>query len=140
VIEISSNVISKTFCLIPQEEFLSLPFSSFSKILHHKYLAIKDEFDLYKYVVSVDVTNQSSIVCLYIKSYDEELSEQQITELFESVRFRWMSFAQLQECEANSLVPRFLLIEAIMARLKKYECADRAMEEAENIRFGFACS
>ena len=72
----------------------------------------------------------------YIAANREELNEKQIEDLVECIRFRFMSFEQLQECQRNSWVPKHLLLEAIMFRLKTHEVPDKMDVEtiSSNIR------
>lgn len=120
------NIISKSFFLIKNVDYNLLPVSVFDKILHHPYLAVKDEYQLFQCIYN------------YIQAWNDELTVEQINTLMESVRFRWMPFEKLQEiCEKTSLslLPKQLILEAIMFRLKKYELPSLAdIEENKNIR------
>jgi len=113
LIDFYCNLIAKNFCYIKEVDFSVLNFSIFSSILHHPFLAVKAEFDLY------------NCICNYIERRRNSLDERNIYELLETIRFRWMTFEQLQHCERNDLVPRNLLLEAIMARLRQYEDLER---------------
>lgn len=61
-----------------------------------------------------------TVICNYIEARGD-LSEANIQTLFENVRFPFFSLKQLEKAEGNPLVPRFLIIEGLMARLKKVE-------------------
>lgn len=47
------------------------------------------------------------------------------------VRFRWMSYDQLEEIKHNNMVPSSLFIEAIMARLLQIEDPERLKEKEQ---------
>ena len=49
VIEACASVVSKNFSKV-STEYVDLPLWVFQKVLHHKYLDVKSEYDLYQYV------------------------------------------------------------------------------------------
>jgi hypothetical protein len=61
-----------------------LPFSTLLRLLQHEYLAVKDEYQHYIKLLA------------YIEFHRSKLSPENIRELMETIRFRWMSFQQLQ--------------------------------------------
>jgi len=89
----------------------------FLKIVQHKNLAVKSEFPLYK------------TICQYIKN-NPDLNKYQIFKLFQNVRFRWLSYEELCEVSQNQLVPRSLIIEVTMARLKDHETPEEQKQNA----------
>eukprot|EP01120_Amphizonella_sp_Union-15-10_P010313 TRINITY_DN4110_c0_g1_i1.p1 TRINITY_DN4110_c0_g1~~TRINITY_DN4110_c0_g1_i1.p1 ORF type:complete len:282 (+),score=26.06 TRINITY_DN4110_c0_g1_i1:162-1007(+) len=80
---------------------------SSTNIVQHKRLAVKDEYLLY------------NILCEFISN--NQLSKLDIFKLMENVRFRWLTFDQLQIVIGNSITPRTLVIEALMCRLQQHE-------------------
>lgn len=116
IADICSNLIAKNFSLIAYSEYNSLPFDVFHKILQHKYLKVKDEFDLWK------------CICNYVENGDVQ-TKAQLKTLMTHVRFRFMTLEQLQACNNTKLklngiekkVPRTLILETIMERLRLIE-------------------
>jgi hypothetical protein len=51
------------------------------------------------------------------------------------VRFRWLSYKQLLEVVANEVVPRNLVIEALMARLHNLENPKQKLK-SDSVRYG----
>eukprot|EP01114_Cavostelium_apophysatum_P000023 TRINITY_DN10026_c0_g1_i1.p1 TRINITY_DN10026_c0_g1~~TRINITY_DN10026_c0_g1_i1.p1 ORF type:complete len:446 (-),score=70.30 TRINITY_DN10026_c0_g1_i1:46-1383(-) len=127
IIEFCSSVISKGFDKIPNQpaDYAYLPFSVFKNILCHPYLAVKGEFGLFECIVE------------YVEILEGELSEEQISELMECVRFSKMSFQELQQCSKCPLVPKQLIIETLMHKLRRYEMPDNLelSSEPPNVRF-----
>ncbi|PRP81393.1 hypothetical protein PROFUN_11014 [Planoprotostelium fungivorum] len=109
VVEHTSNILSKNFQFIDDPDFSCLRYEVFYDILHHPYLAVRDERELYEAILRYAKKNK--------------LSTEHINNLLEAVRFRWMTYEQLEKCKAEAVVPQYLLLEAIMARLKVFECA-----------------
>jgi len=60
------------------------------------------------------------------------LSAEEISALFETVRFPFLHYEQLSIAESNPLVPRYLLTEALLARLKKHEAPIDPNNNASN--------
>jgi hypothetical protein len=87
----------------------SLPLPVVIRIMKQNNLAVSSEFVVYK------------TVCSYIEANKAQLNQQDITSLFETVRFPWLTYQQLAETEENMLVPRHLLTEALLLRLKQHE-------------------
>jgi hypothetical protein len=56
-----------------------------------------------------------------VEANPDDLTEEQVQNIMSSVRYRWLSYKQLQEVVANSAVPRDLIIDALMGRLQTYE-------------------
>lgn len=86
----------------------------------------------------------------YLTEFDEEIREEQITELMECIRFGRMQLSQVftlyvvffftsqfQKCLNESFVPKQLLLEAMMYRLKKFEAPD-LLESQENLNPRFS--
>lgn len=120
IVETCLSVVAKNFCNI-QGNYNFLPFSEFYRLLEHKYLSIKNEYELYLTVAE------------YVRIHSERLESENVEKLMECVRFRWLTFDQLKEAEQNNAVPRRLLLEALMIRLKTYEkgVGDVVEEEAK---------
>ncbi len=66
-------------------DYTFLPVDIFMLLLHHRYLAVKSEQHLF------------NTVCTYVEAHRDHLTEEQINELMEAVRFRWLSYEQLEE-------------------------------------------
>jgi len=104
-----------------QEEYGFLPPAWLLRLLQHPMLVVKDEFALYE------------LICHYIKDHSE-IEENQIAEMMGTVRFVWMSIDQLKEVEENPAVPRHLLIEAFMERLRRIEGNQTPQKHEDNPR------
>jgi len=111
------RVIAKNFHSMYNLDFWFMPLSIFLELLEHPALAVKTEYTVY---VSI---------CNYIEGRQEQLSPEDIQKLFENVRFPFFTLKQLEKAEGNGVVPRFLIIEGLMARLKKVELPE---DEYEN--------
>lgn len=109
IIDKCLTVIAKNFCYIYDADYCFLPLALFMKIVHHPTLAIKSERALY------------DIIRNYVAHHREQLDTSQINTLMEAIRFRWLTRTELKEIVENPLVPRDLLVEALMAKLSDYE-------------------
>lgn len=103
-------------------DYTFLPVDIFMLLLHHRYLAVKSEQHLF------------NTVCTYVEAHRDDLTEEQINELMEAVRFRWLSYEQLEEAARNALVPRHLLVEALMAILRDQKYPDLKPLHEDNPR------
>lgn len=61
------------------------------------------------------------VACDYVSAHADELSQHEVEDIMSTVRYRWLSYRQLQEVVLNETVPRALVIEALMGRLATYE-------------------
>lgn len=61
-----------------------MPFRTLLRLLQHEYLAVKDEYQHFLKLLA------------YIDVHRSKLTDDNIRELMENIRFRWMSFQQLQ--------------------------------------------
>lgn len=104
------NTLAKSYFnnITPETDLSFLPLAVLLRLLQHPYLAVKEEFSLYE------------VVCRYIAKHSE-LTPVDVKSLMDHIRFRWMTFQQLAAVEANPQVPRELLLEATLARLKDHE-------------------
>jgi len=91
------------------------------KLLKHPMLVVKDEYALYE------------LVCQYIKDHPG-IEESQISEMMGCIRYLWMSIDQLYQVEDNNSVPRYLLIEAFMERLRRIEGNQTSPKHEDNPR------
>jgi len=82
--------------------------SYFCNILKHPFLRVKSEFELY------------NCICRYIASQDN-LTQKNITDLMNNIRFRWMPIDEIHLCAKDEKVPKETLLEAILMRLATYE-------------------
>jgi hypothetical protein len=89
--------------------FEQLPLSLVLRLLTHPRLSVGDEWPLY------------ILICRYIEHNHDQLTSDDIDALFQTVRFRWFSYQQLCHALRNRRVPRYLLIEACLARLQSLE-------------------
>eukprot|EP01094_Clydonella_sp_ATCC50884_P019936 TRINITY_DN4008_c0_g1_i1.p1 TRINITY_DN4008_c0_g1~~TRINITY_DN4008_c0_g1_i1.p1 ORF type:complete len:443 (-),score=85.19 TRINITY_DN4008_c0_g1_i1:188-1516(-) len=104
------EVIAKNFTQYHDElDWRGLPLESLLCLLQHEYLAVRNEYEHYKKL------------CAYIDAADPPISDDRIQDLMETIRFRWLSYPQLKEVESNPMVPRNLIVEALMARLADKE-------------------
>jgi len=88
----------------------SLPATILVRLLKRNNLSVASETVVYK------------VVCDYINANKNELKQDQISELFETVRFPFLTVEQIKEIESNNpLVPRNLLFEALLERIKWHE-------------------
>lgn len=62
-----------------------------------------------------------TVVCNYLQHNHADLEPQEVENMMSAVRYRWISYRQMQEVVANEAVPRSLIIDALMARLQTYE-------------------
>ena len=104
--------LAKNFCyvtLLPQQ-VSALDSSCLLALVSHPQIAVKDEWPLYKLING------------YLQLREDVRSDPtMVHKLLECVRFRWLNYDQMAEVEANQLVPRELVVEALMARLKQHE-------------------
>ena len=110
VMDICVGVVARNFWRIdPEREFGDVPWEAFMKILDHNVLAIKEESTLFK------------CICKFIADHEDKLTREQITQLFDHVRFRWLSYAELVAAGDNPYVPKELLTPALLMRLGEHE-------------------
>eukprot|EP00027_Filamoeba_sp_ATCC50430_P014998 CAMPEP_0168573390 /NCGR_PEP_ID=MMETSP0413-20121227/18504_1 /TAXON_ID=136452 /ORGANISM="Filamoeba nolandi, Strain NC-AS-23-1" /LENGTH=485 /DNA_ID=CAMNT_0008606627 /DNA_START=66 /DNA_END=1523 /DNA_ORIENTATION=- len=107
------QVIAKNFGMIVESNgpsvFNFLPVKTLTGLTARNTLAVANEMIVYR------------VVCTYLTARKSEVSEEESKELWETIRFPFMSFEQLKEVEGNEEVPRYLLTEALLERLKKHE-------------------
>ena len=120
-------ILAKNFCRFQDvTDWSFIPPNIFYRLLKEEYLTIKDEYSLY----------------LLVKDYIERnnLNEEQIAQLMGCIRFRWLSYDQLEAVKSDSLVPSNLFIEAIMVKLLHLEQPERCQElEQTDPRYIFFC-
>lgn len=107
VIEKCITVIAKNFNSI-EADYDFLPPPLFLKLLQHPYLVVRNEYALYEYV------------CHFIEVHPE-IQQDQVEDMMATIRFVWMTYDELSKVALNPEVPRGLIIETCMERLKKYE-------------------
>ncbi len=107
IIERCITVIAKNFSKI-EANYDFFPPPLFLELLLHPSLVVRNEYSLYL------------LVCHYIEVHPE-LQPQDIEKIMGTIRFIWMTYDDIAKVEANPLVPRALIIETCMERLKKYE-------------------
>nr|XP_020429188.1 hypothetical protein PPL_09812 [Heterostelium album PN500]EFA77059.1 hypothetical protein PPL_09812 [Heterostelium album PN500] len=90
-------------------ELLSLPISIMIRLMRQNNLSVSNEAVVYKTIVK------------YIQANKSSLSEQDIESLFECVRFPLFNYQQLEEVQDNTLIPKSLITEALMLRLRLHE-------------------
>eukprot|EP01090_Pellita_catalonica_P005736 TRINITY_DN15975_c0_g1_i1.p1 TRINITY_DN15975_c0_g1~~TRINITY_DN15975_c0_g1_i1.p1 ORF type:complete len:565 (-),score=81.34 TRINITY_DN15975_c0_g1_i1:25-1719(-) len=113
IIDKCIDIVAANFAYIYNADYNALPFDVYYRILDHPGLAAKSlgEFRVYKRI------------CRYRKMH-KDLTEEQITKLFATVRYRWMSTDEIESVKRDALVDGELLIEALCARVKEYEGKD----------------
>lgn len=121
IIDKCITVIAKNFNNI-EIDYDFLPPPLFLKLLQHSYLVVRNEYALYKYV------------CHYIQVHTE-IEEDQIEDMMGTIRFVWMSYEELSQVAANPKVPRALIIETCMERLKKFESPSTARQPRTEYTF-----
>ncbi|KAH3763676.1 E3 ubiquitin-protein ligase Ufd4 [Pelomyxa schiedti] len=109
------GTISKHFSQLIEDEgvdpFLSLPWNIMIALLSQDNLITTSEHLVY------------ATACQYVESNSSKLTSVQVDNLFETVRFPLMTVEQLEEATLNALVPRYLLTEAMLHKLKRHENA-----------------
>jgi hypothetical protein len=106
---VTSSSYSSSSSTTKLNPFHNLPIHILIRLTKSDNLAVASEFTVY------------SVVAEYVKMHREQLKTEDIVVLFETVRFPFLSFEQLKEVESNTDVPRHLLTEALLERLKKHE-------------------
>ena len=118
VIDRCISIIAKNFCRFQSHvDWNFLPSAIFCRLLQEEYLTVGDEHELYQ------------LVRAYIKQNSDRLNTQQIEHVMGCIRFRWMSYEQLEQVLKDAIVPFSLFTEAIMARLLYHENPDRLLEQ-----------
>ncbi|GAM17293.1 hypothetical protein SAMD00019534_004680 [Acytostelium subglobosum LB1] len=77
---------------------------------------------------SLDSNSTGSSSQLCSSGGDIRFEPNEIVELMSQIRYIWMTYEQLLEVSNNPLVPKHILIETFMERLKKYEPHDASIE------------
>ncbi|KAF2073310.1 hypothetical protein CYY_005363 [Polysphondylium violaceum] len=90
-------------------ELLSLPLNIMIRLMKQNNLSVSNEAIVYKTVVK------------YIQMNRAVLNEADINSLFEVVRFPLFNYQQLEEVQDHPLIPRYLVTEALLQRLKYHE-------------------
>ena len=102
-------ITGSNFEFLPREILLS--------ILRHESLAVNSEYAVYKTIYN------------YLRSHyksEEDIPYDVRNELFETVRFPFMKYDELEECIKDALVPMNLVAEALMIRLATHECPEKS--------------
>jgi hypothetical protein len=105
VISRSVSIVARNFPHLKSEKFRSLSFDIFIRVLQHRKLAVANgEFPLFK------------VVCDYV--LHRELSESQVYALMSNVRFRLMSFEELEEVSStfDALRSDFLALNVVICQ------------------------
>lgn len=100
IMDICVGVVARNFWRIDESfDFSEIPWDVFIRILEHPVLAIKEESTLFK------------CICKFIADHkNPELTAEQITKLFDHVRFRWLSYDELVAAGENPYVPKEVFI------------------------------
>ena len=110
VMDICVGVVARNFWRIDQtRDFSEIPWSVFIRILEHPVLAIKEESTLFKCILK------------FIADHKDRLKPAEITQLFDHVRFRWLSYDELVAAGENPFVPKEQLTTALLLRLGRHE-------------------
>ncbi|EGC35433.1 hypothetical protein DICPUDRAFT_16127, partial [Dictyostelium purpureum] len=102
-------------------DFSFLPPSIFYKILDHSYLVVKSEYTLYRIVLNFienffDDQDKDEI------TLDTEITDNlKVSDLMSQIRYIWMTYDQLALVTKNPLIPKEILFETLLERLKKFE-------------------
>jgi len=109
-------IIAKHFCYIYDADYNFLPYNLFMDLLKHPNLHVKEEYELY------------NIIAKYIEAHKATISNENIYELFQHVRYRFIPYKLLEEVIKNPMVPRDFIVEAGMFRLAEWEKAENAVQ------------
>lgn len=158
MIEKCTHVIARNFCHIYDVDYRVLPPNVFWRILSNRFLAIKSEFLLFRSVESYITAHRLALASAEIEQMMETIRcahlnvfviilllfvllffhylirTNLVLTVFARRRFRWMSFEELQEVVKHPLVPRRLLVEALMAQLESLQYPER-QANADDLRF-----
>ncbi|KYQ93288.1 BTB/POZ domain-containing protein [Tieghemostelium lacteum] len=110
-------------------DFSFLPPNIFYQLLKHPYLVVKDEYSLYKIVVYfinyyLDLVHQEdpTMSLNNIPITDQTIMYNiKVSDLMGEIRFIWMTYEQLIQISDDPLIPKEILIETFLERLKKFE-------------------
>eukprot|EP01156_Anaeramoeba_ignava_P017334 Anaeramoba_ignava/a676_24.p1 GENE.a676_24~~a676_24.p1 ORF type:complete len:480 (-),score=133.29 a676_24:29-1363(-) len=117
-------LIAKNFWLLKDNDFTWIEFPLFLQLMSHEQLAVKEEISVY------------TVICKYVSSHEKDLSQEQIYSLMQTIRFPFLTLEQLNQAKNNLSVPKDLLIEGLMLRLRELESPRKISKENEsNIRF-----
>ena len=112
--KICVGVVARNFWRIDEScDFSGIPWEVFTAILEHPVLAIKEESTLFKCICKFVADHKGSTT--------GELTAEQITKLFDHVRFRWLSYEELVAAGENPYVPKEQLTTALLLRLGRHE-------------------
>lgn len=117
------DTIAKNFNRLASSSLISLPFATVEKILFHPRLAAKSEHVVYL-VVDRYVRELRRLADEQSDRSAEVPHREHAERLFEAVRFAFMPVQQLEEVARNALVPRELLLEAALVRLRRAELGE----------------
>jgi hypothetical protein len=110
VMEICVGVVARNFWRIDAtHDFSEIPWSVFISVLEHPVLAIKEESTLFK------------CICKFIADHKGKISPEEITKMFDHVRFPWLSYDELVAAGENPYVPKEQLTTALLLRLGRHE-------------------
>eukprot|EP00007_Cunea_sp_BSH-02190019_P009022 CAMPEP_0174241140 /NCGR_PEP_ID=MMETSP0417-20130205/21972_1 /TAXON_ID=242541 /ORGANISM="Mayorella sp, Strain BSH-02190019" /LENGTH=828 /DNA_ID=CAMNT_0015320341 /DNA_START=117 /DNA_END=2600 /DNA_ORIENTATION=- len=111
IINTCTSVIAKNFCYIHNADYSFLPPETFLAILQHPQLAVREEHELYRQIER------------YIDKHPG-LSQEHIDGMMRSCRFVFLDNESMEKVVSNPLVPRDLIIEALMAKVKPENARD----------------
>ncbi|PRP88877.1 BTB/POZ domain-containing protein [Planoprotostelium fungivorum] len=116
------NVLAKQFCYVDPQEFTLLPYKVFLHIISHEQLNVKEEYELYRIISIYIKTNK-----LLESTSTTSPTMEEVTQLYSHVRYRFMTYSQLEEVVEDVTVPRDILVEDGMTRLAAWEAPNRVV-------------
>eukprot|EP01121_Diplochlamys_sp_Union-15-3_P017957 TRINITY_DN6433_c0_g1_i2.p1 TRINITY_DN6433_c0_g1~~TRINITY_DN6433_c0_g1_i2.p1 ORF type:complete len:259 (+),score=29.99 TRINITY_DN6433_c0_g1_i2:75-851(+) len=108
------DVLAKNFLFIHGQNINWIPIHVLQQLLSNPRLAVSDEWALFQ------------TLCSYLDAYPD-LSEDIVEDLMKRVRWRWLKSEQLSQAMSNPKVPKKLLIEAGMLKLRDIEGANKPL-------------
>ena len=104
-----TNTIYSTFNFFPPSIFIAL--------LQHRYLSVKSEYKLFLLAQSYisSHSESSSSTSLSSPLSNEVLTPEMKNSIFENIRFKFMSYTELENVILSQIVPSFFLLEALMS-------------------------
>lgn len=102
----ATEVVSRNFSYIYDADYTDFPPEVMKKILSNSCLNVRAEYALYKQVLR------------YVKRRRPALTAAEVEDMMGCIRFRWFSLKELHQANKNAVVPRNLLIEALLIKLE----------------------
>ncbi|KNC51157.1 uncharacterized protein AMSG_06508 [Thecamonas trahens ATCC 50062] len=117
ILPLCLRTVSKNFHILADADLSFLPPDLFLDIMEDPWLAVKSEKTVF------------DAIGAYISARDAAgvpVPQDAVVALYETIRYPFMPYELLVEAQANPLVPQALLVEGLMARLRRHEGAPRS--------------